>query len=575
MLELKKIRFKNLLSFGNDFTTIDFENKSSVLIQGSNGSGKSAAILDSLSYCLFNRPFRKINRPNLINYRNKRELVVEVWFDTAGKEYHIIRGLNPQVFEIYEDGQLISQNSAIRDYQEVLEKQILHFDFQTFTQIVVLGKATYVAFLRLQPMDRRRFIENVLNLTIFSQMSEINKLRILEVKSRYQEVKHSINLLTQEITLTTQHITEWREEAQRQQWAHEKLIDDQIDDLIRKNADAEDQKMSLTQSMIDISVDREPLQNKIDTCYDYHRQLGLKIQDTKKRITFFRDNDVCPTCEGSMLGELKHQKIYQLSQKEQELSDAQRQLTEKIDSLVNTVNVIQADFNHNSRIQNEIRLIDHTIQQNLEAVVSLERRKAEPWVQNSGKIQENEARLIELKKKENSLSDERLTLSGQLDCHEFITLMLKDTGIRSLVIRSYIPQITNTMNSYLRSLGLFIKFELNENFEEKLFARGIDELNYQSFSEGEKLRIDLAMLMTWRDLCKRRSNMNANFLIFDEILDTSIDIMGVDSLMLILNRLKEEGVKVVMISHSDNWADKFDEVWRVQKEKGFSILKSL
>lgn len=232
MLTLEKIRFKNVLSFGDNWTTIDFDNQNSILVQGANGSGKSAALLDTLSYGLYGRPFRKVNKPNIVNYKNKKDLIVEVWFKTqTGATYHIIRGMNPQIFEIYENDVLINQNSALRDYQEILEKQILKLDFQSFTQIVILGKATYIAFLRLQPQDRRKFIENVLNLTIFGYMNDINKLKVNELKMQLQIIKQDLSMTKKEIELTQKHIQDFESEVERQQQEHQKMIDAQIDGI--------------------------------------------------------------------------------------------------------------------------------------------------------------------------------------------------------------------------------------------------------------------------------------------------------------------------------------------------------
>lgn len=575
MLILKRLRFKNLLSFGNDFTTIDFDNQKSILVQGNNGSGKSAAILDSLSYGLYNRPFRKINRPNLINYRNKKELIVEVWFTTeTGKEYHVIRGLNPQVFEIYENDVLISQNSAIRDYQEILEKQILRLDFQAFTQIVVLGKATYIAFLRLQPQDRRRFIENVLNLSIFGQMNEINKIRINELKNQQQEIRIALGLLKQEIELTQKHIQDFEEEAIRQQLEHERVINEQIDLLVEKNTELEERKEDLQRSMRAIADDLSTWEQKVDLCYEYQSRFHAKLRESQKRLAFFSENTVCPTCESTIDNETRNSKIGSIEEEQSKIQQAQVQLEKKLETLVDVVSNIRSDLNFNSKIQEEIKLIDHSIQQNTQSMLDLERRKTTPPSSHVEKIRSTKDHLESLVGKREQKNEERTHLNAKMDCHEFITAMLKDTGIKSAIIRSYIPQITTIMNTHLRSLGLFVRFELNENFEERLYSRGIDELGYQSFSEGEKLRIDLAMLLTWREICKRKNNMDVNFLIFDEILDASLDENGAESLVTLFKELSYQGVKIIVISHSsEKWEEKFNETWVVEKRSGFSYIQ--
>lgn len=573
MLTLEKIRFKNVLSFGDNWTTIDFDNQNSILVQGANGSGKSAALLDTLSYGLYGRPFRKVNKPNIVNYKNKKDLIVEVWFKTqTGATYHIIRGMNPQIFEIYENDVLINQNSALRDYQEILEKQILKLDFQSFTQIVILGKATYIAFLRLQPQDRRKFIENVLNLTIFGYMNDINKLKVNELKMQLQIIKQDLSMTKKEIELTQKHIQDFESEVERQQQEHQKMIDAQIDGIQSQIQDLQNERAAREAEMLEIDGDLDSLKKKIELCYEYQSKIQTKLSDIRKRIQFFEKSSICPTCENEINPEVKVQKISEFDSREQELSVAQDQLSTKIDALVSSVQEIQTSLQHNAMVLQSIQLIDSRISQNNDRIRDLEKQRSNQVSTNIDKINDLKQELERLLVVKEEKGASREDINARLDCHEFITLMLKDTGIKSSVIRSHIPQIVSVMNGYLRALGLFVKFDLNENFEEKLFSRGIDDQTYSAFSEGEKLRIDLAMLLTWREICKRKNNMSVNFLVFDEILDNSIDLAGIDNLLSIFKILKDEGLKVIMISHSERWEDRFDEIWTVEKRSGFSVL---
>jgi DNA repair exonuclease SbcCD ATPase subunit len=573
VLTLEKIRFKNVLSFGDNWTTIDFDNQNSILVQGANGSGKSAALLDTLSYGLYGRPFRKVNKPNIVNYKNKKDLIVEVWFKTqTGATYHIIRGMNPQIFEIYENDVLINQNSALRDYQEILEKQILKLDFQSFTQIVILGKATYIAFLRLQPQDRRKFIENVLNLTIFGYMNDINKLKVNELKMQLQIIKQDLSMTKKEIELTQKHIQDFESEVERQQQEHQKMIDAQIDGIQSQIQDLQNERAAREAEMLEIDGDLDSLKKKIELCYEYQSKIQTKLSDIRKRIQFFEKSSICPTCENEINPEVKVQKISEFDSREQELSVAQDQLSTKIDALVSSVQEIQTSLQHNAMVLQSIQLIDSRISQNNDRIRDLEKQRSNQVSTNIDKINDLKQELERLLVVKEEKGASREDINARLDCHEFITLMLKDTGIKSSVIRSHIPQIVSVMNGYLRALGLFVKFDLNENFEEKLFSRGIDDQTYSAFSEGEKLRIDLAMLLTWREICKRKNNMSVNFLVFDEILDNSIDLAGIDNLLSIFKILKDEGLKVIMISHSERWEDRFDEIWTVEKRSGFSVL---
>lgn len=572
MITVKKIRFKNLLSFGNTPTTIDLESNNSVLIKGGNGAGKSAAILDSLCYAFYGKPFRRINKPSLVSYKNKKDMLVEVWFNSNSTEYHIVRGISPAVFEIYKNEVLINQDAAIRDYQEYLEKQILKIDFSTFNQIAILGKATYIAFLKLRSDERRKFIENVLNLTIFSTMNDINKGYLSKNKSDLETIRYDLSLLKKEITLTERHLSEKEEELKKHQEEQKQLINEQIEKIKSEIQQLETDKQAHHSEIIEISSNLELLNKKIETCYEYQYKLKSKLSDIRQRITFFGNNHKCPTCESDLNESIRDQKIQEFNKKETELEEANQAVTGKIGHFLDLLKKIQTDVKHNQDIDRAIYSIDITVQNHMKQIVDLEKRNTtEPDISDRFEEKRNELRLLHSKYKDKLA--ERATVSNYLECHGFISSMLKDTGIKSMIIKSYIPEIITIMNGYLHDLGLFARFELNENFEETLLARGLNELSYQNFSEGEKLRIDLAMLLTWRELCKKQNNLDINFLIFDEILDSSADMQGVENLLHIFRRMKSAGTKIIVISHSDRWEEKFDETWEVVKNQGFSSIK--
>lgn len=577
MLKFKQLRFKNILSFGNMWTTIDFDEPSSVLIQGSNGSGKSASILDSLTFVLYGKPFRKINKSALVNNKNRKEMLVEVWFtDERGEEYHIIRGLNPAVFEIREGKEetLVNQDSNVRDYQVYLEKQILKMDFQMFTQIVVLGKATYVAFLRLAQHERRKFIENLLNLSIFSVMNDVTKARMSEVKNRLMVIKNSLHLLKNQIDMSESHINDLEQESIRRQIEHEKMIEEQIREIQEEidvmRVDIETKK----EGFEEIADDLEALNKKLETCYDLQSKINSKITDTHKKIRFFENNTVCPTCDNEIDSDIRKQKIDQFNQKEQELASAQDQLSNKTAAVLSDITSIQKRMEGNRKLEQQITLLEQTIQRRLVDISRIEKSKAVQVLSNDDMIKEYKRDLAGLIASREEQNDERTMANSQQDCYEFILAMLKDNGIKTSIIKRHIPNIVSTTNHYLRALGLFVRFELNENFEESLLGRGIDHITYNAYSEGEKLRIDLAMLLTWRDLLRKQNNLSVNFIIFDEILDSSADASGIESLLDIFKAMKNEGIKIFVISHSDHWIDKFDKIWTIEKSGGFSTIKT-
>ena len=577
MLKFKQLRFKNILSFGNMWTKINFEVSSSVLIQGNNGSGKSASILDSLTFVLYGKPFRKINKTALVNNKNKKEMVVEVWFtDEKGEEYHIIRGLNPGIFEIRQgkDEILVNQDSNVRDYQVYLEKQILKMDFQMFTQIVVLGKATYVAFLRLAQNERRKFIENLLNLSIFSVMNEVTKAKMSEIKNRLMVIKNSLQLLKNQIDMSENHINDLEQESIRRQIEHEKMIEEQIQEIQNEidliQVDIESKKKGL----LEIDADLDSLNKRLETCYDLQSKIDSKLSDTHKKIRFFANNTICPTCDNEIDSNIRQNKISQFNQKEQELVSAQDQLSFKTSAILSDITAIQKRMESNRRLEQQIILFEQTIQQRLSDIARIEKNKMIRVLSNDDMIKEYKREHAGLIASREAQNDERTASNAKQDCYEFILAMLKDNGIKTSIIKRHIPNIVATTNHYLKTLGLFVRFELNENFEESLLGRGIDQITYNAYSEGEKLRIDLAMLLTWRDILRKQNNLSVNFIIFDEILDSSADANGIENLLDIFKSMKSDGTKIFVISHSSHWTENFDEIWTIEKTGGFSTIKT-
>jgi DNA repair exonuclease SbcCD ATPase subunit len=469
---------------------------------------------------------------------------------------------------------MLNQNASIKDYQEYFEKNILNMDFQTFTQIVILGKATYVAFLRLSLNDRRKFIENILNLTIFGNMSDINKTRIATVKNDIEDTKNEIKNLRGKIELLEKHIYDFKQESTRQKIEHEKMIDTQVNDILQTIKECQD-LISEKQSLLKNTDDIDKLKKTLDKCNNYKSQIKTKCNDLKKRLIFFSNNSICPTCESIIDSNVKINKINDLQSKELELLSAQDTLNEKISNLLDSIKSIQDDIKFNNDINVQIKILNNTIIQKEILIQSLEEKREFKSESVDNKIEEYTLNLKELENKRNEKLDYRMELSDLLDCYETIGSMLKDTGIKANIIKKHIPNIISIMNRYLRSLGIFVRFDLNENFEETLYNRGFDELSYNSFSEGQKLRIDLAMLLTWRSITKSLNNMAINFIIFDEILDASLDEAGAEALISLFREMTKDNIKVVVVSHStDKWESGFKEVKTVSMKGGFSVIEN-
>jgi len=387
-------------------------------------------------------------------------------------------------------------------------------------------------------------------------------------------IRNSLQLLKNQIEMSENHINDLEQESIRRQIEHEKMIDEQIkeiqDEIALIQADIDGKK----EGFVEIDADLDALNKKLETCYDLQSKINSKISDTKRKIQFFSQNSICPTCDNEIDVDIRQSKITQFNQKEQELATAQDQLSSKTSNVLSDIGAIQKRMESNRRLEQQIVLLEQTIQQKLGAIARIEKSKMTKILSNDDMIKEYKKELAGLIASREGQNDERSLANSQQDCYEFILAMLKDNGIKTSIIRRHIPNIVSTTNHYLRALGLFVRFELNENFEESLLGRGIDHITYNAYSEGEKLRIDLAMLLTWRDLLRKQNNLSVNFIIFDEILDSSADANGIESLLDIFKTMKSEGTKIFVISHSDHWIDKFDKIWMIEKTGGFSTIKT-
>lgn len=575
MIRFKTMRFKNILSFGNQWTTIDFQSHKNILIQGKNGSGKSACILDTLSFVLYGKPFRKINKPILVNYKNKKDMVVEIVFSADnGDTYKVIRGQAPALFSIYCNDTLVNQDAQSRDYQKYLEKEVLKIDFQAFTQIVILGKATYVAFLRLQLGDRRKFIESVLNLSIFSMMGEITNRNISQTKNEIQTVKNDLNVLNARISITKNHLSDFEKEAAQIREDREKKISAQIES-IEKEIDNLNYEIEMRMAQLtEISQSLSGIRSKQVSLTEIHTRLSVKNNQTKNKIDFFEKNEVCLTCDALINDDFRDSKIRELSKKHEEIENAQTDIMKRLSDIIQTMELVEESIRKNQEIERECTLKKSLVRQKENTIQSLRESNIGDITSTVNNIQSIRDTLIQTQKEYSKKVDERTSLAKQFQCLEIVQMMTKDAGIKASIIRDHIPSIVGLMNANLKKLGLFLRFELNENFEEKLYARGFEEIPYHALSEGEKQRTDIALVMTWRDICKMQNNMSVDLIVFDEILDGSLDESGTESLIELFKSLSSEGTRVIVISHSsEKWDQFFNVSYNVEMKGGFSFLK--
>lgn len=569
MITFKVIRWKNLLSTGNAWTEIELNSSKTNLIVGANGHGKST-ILDAMTFVLFGKPFRKINKPQLLNSVNGKDCKVEIEFFAYGKEYKIVRGMKPNIFEIYVDDSLLNQDSASRDYQEYLEKFILKMNMKSFCQIVILGSASFVPFMQLTPADRRTIIEDLLDIQIFSIMN-------LLVKQRWQENKESletVRVLTKSAEEKKAYIEKTLENLKRNS-------DDRLNDLELQHTDLTQQKKDLIAYVEIIASEKKQLQDEVNDLTDikqkFHDAVKLYTQfDTEaKRLdaekTMLQITDNCPTCKQEIDEKFKSKRVLDLGGQVMKLcveatvaegnSNTLLEMINDKEAKVKRIQAISADISAKKQTMMHIVSMMNDIEDNMDKI-----KNADKLVMDSEEdLQKTILEVERLSKKVQFYMSERTMIETAMS-------LLKDGGIKTKIIKQYIPIINKLVNKYLAQMGFFVNFNIDENFNEVIKSRYRDEFSYANFSEGEKTRIDLALLFTWRSIAKMKNSVNTNLLILDEILDGSLDANGTDEFLKIIKTLTDDTNTYIISHKQDQLLDKFDKVYRFEKIKNFSRI---
>jgi len=566
MIMFRKVRWKNLLSTGNYYTEMDLSSNNNTLIVGGNGSGKST-MLDALCFGLFGKPFRDINKPQLLNSINGKDCVVEVEFDTGNKSYKIIRGIKPNKFEIYCNGELVNQEAASRDYQEHLEKFILKLNYKSFTQIVVLGSASFTPFMQLKSGDRREIIEDLLDIQIFSTMNGLVKERLSNNKDLIAQKKHEIELATQKVELLKKHIIQLKQNNDEKVKQHESEIQTNqgVVQTLHEELNGLGQDVSTLTEQVSGKIEVE---DKVKKLGKLESQIESNLSKFSKDIRFFESNDSCPTCRQAIALEFKETELTNLADKVQKCNHGLSELEQKLNveqEKLNTISQIQKDIQTK---QVKIATINTTITETNKYIAKL-RKQIELLSDSATATDKEEAELTIIKEQLNELSTNLRVLIDEKTYYEAASNLLKDTGIKTKIVKQYLPVINKLVNKYLASLDFFVNFNLDEAFKETIKSRHRDEFTYNNFSEGEKQRIDMALMLTWRAVAKLKNSSNTNLLILDETFDSSLDANGTEYLMNILHML--EGVNLFVISHKgDVLQDKFANVVRFEKVKNFS-----
>jgi len=567
LIYFKTIRYKNFLSTGNSFTEVELNKNNTTLIVGENGAGKST-ILDALSFALYNKPFRKVNKPQLLNSINKKDLIVELEFEIGSSMYKIIRGLKPNIFEMYSNNKLLSQDAASRDYQDVLEKQILKLNHKSFCQVVVLGSASFVPFMQLTAASRREVIEDLLDIQIFSTMNSLLKEKINTNNSTIMEVEYQYDLTSEKIKMQHEHIIALQKnnEEQIEKYRQElKQITDRIDAEKIQVDDTEQQILALSQQV----EDQEQVNSKQNKLQVLEGQLNDKLAKLEKEINFFNSHDNCPTCKQGIDDTFKCETVSTKQNQFQETTDGIDQIRKEIQKIQKRIAEIASVLSQIST--SNIQKITHL--NNITGLVQQCKKIAKDISELQTKSNDfiiNDDRMKELELLIDQQVEQKSDLLKDKEAYTIASVILKDNGIKARIIKQYIPVINKLINKYLSAMDFFVQFELDENFDETIKSRFRDEFSYASFSEGEKMRINLAILFTWRAIAKLRNSASTNLLIMDEVLDGSLDSNGTDEFLKILNNLTQD-TNTFIISHKvDQLVDKFSNVIKFAKIKNFS-----
>ena len=571
MIIFETIRYKNFLSSGNNFTEIKLNTHGNNVIIGKNGAGKST-ILDALTFVLFNKPFRKINKPQLVNTINGKDCCVEVEFSIGKKSYKIIRSMKPNKFEVYVDGEMMNQDAAAADQQKSLEQTILKLNYKSFTQIVVLGSSTFVPFMQLPLASRRDIIEDLLDIQVFSTMNS-------NLKDRMKQVNDDIRFKDKDLELVKHRIESQEELIKELETQSDNLIKhkrDKIDKLLSQSEDITADNTQITEYIetrkSDL-IDCDKLVKKYDSLKEFKVKFKTKLSNLNKELLFYSNNDSCPTCKQNIDSEFKESKI---NKNKESISE-----TEKAWGVLDTqISDVKDQIDQFKEISNDIRSRYSAIDKNNGIINHINRQI---------KDLENEIRAITDSKNNSSKEQEQLeSLQEQKLAHEQTLFLhketkdyfsvaanlLKDTGIKTRIIKRYLPVMNRLINQYLQQMDFFVNFTLSESFEETIKSRYRDDFSYSSFSEGEKSRIDIALMLTWRSVAKLKNSVDTNLLILDEIFDSSLDSTGTDELSYILRNFTND-LNLFIISHREHMVEKFDRVLKFDKVKNFSKMEEL
>jgi len=552
------------------FTELDLVKQDTTLVSGENGAGKST-MLDALTFSLFGKSFRGINIPQLVNSVNNKDCVVEIEFSIGSDNYLIRRGIKPKLFEVYKNKKLVPQDSKSKDYQKILEERILKLTYKAFCQVVVLGSSNYIPFMKLSVSDRRSVVENLLDIDVFSVMNSLLKSRVSRCKEEIRTLSGEIEVVKEKAENQKKYIEKIKSKSKDTVDNYQKDINETQDQI----KDIENKILVLSDSingLIKNTQNKKSLQSTLDKYKDLRIQMSSKIKKINDQIDFYENNDVCPTCNQSIDSEHKESLIEKNENEKQPLDNALVSMDQQINDYIGMISDTEALMTQCNKMQNTLSELQSSKNAHQKYITTIQTKindaqKETPEISIEGEELE---RLIEEGKLKVFETTEK---KEEMNTYDIVSLLLKDDGIKSKIVKHYLPIMNKMVNKFLSSMGFFCQFSLDESFDETIKSRYRDEFTYHSFSEGERLRIDLSLLLAWREIAKMKNSVNCNLLILDEVFDSSLDGVGTEEFMKLLTALGSRS-NIFVISHkSDQLIDKFDSHIRFEKKNNFSRIK--
>jgi DNA repair exonuclease SbcCD ATPase subunit len=564
------LKWKNFLSTGNYPTTLDLTRHRNTLISGENGAGKST-MLDALTYALFGKSFRGINIPQLPNSINEKNCEVEIEFTIGKDEYRVFRSLNPKKFEIYKNGNLIPQDAKSKDYQKILEEQILKMSYKSFTQVVILGSSNYVPFMKLTAKDRRLVVENLLDIDVFSVMNVLVKARLQMTKECVRDIDHKIELVKSKVEEKQKMVKTLQRKSTESIESYKKDIEETQAKIQEINHDIDKMQRNIDGLLTQVQ-DKDSISKNLLKMEGLEQQLKTKIKTIEKSLKFYKENDICPSCKQDIQDHHKECVVIAKSTEQQEVETGLTELISQIERTENRQGEINSILSTIQNIEKKVSERQNEVGASNRYITKVQ-KQIEAVQGDSGDIQKSTDEMNQLIGKGKEYVENRKDLVEDRHYYDIASVLLKDSGIKAKIIKHYLPIMNKLINKYLADMDFFCHFDLDENFNETIKSRHRDEFTYHSFSEGERLRIDLSLLLAWREVARLKNSVNCNLLILDEVFDSSLDSVGTEEFLKLLTTFGSRA-NIFVISHkSDSMTDKFQNHIVFEKKNNFSRIK--